>query len=64
LVLNLRKVLIPKEGKELEKKNEITRLAIGKPGGIDFSDENWEQWSSVFCNVCKIIIDYSQNVII
>jgi len=64
LVLNLRKVLIPKEGKELEKKNEITKLAIGKPGGINFSDENWEQWSSVFCNVCKVTIDYSQNVII
>jgi len=61
-VLNLKKVLVKKE--ETEKvQPQITKLAIGKPGGIDFSNETWEQQCYIYCNVCKINIDYTQNVI-
>lgn len=36
-------------------------MAIGKPGGIDFSDDQWEQWATVHCNACNLEIDYKSD---
>jgi ubiquitin carboxyl-terminal hydrolase 5/13 len=40
---------------------KITKLAIGKPGGADFSNETWELWTTLYCQACNVQIDYSQN---
>lgn len=53
----MKQVKIENENNQEDKK--ITKLAIGKPGGADFSDEKWELWSTLHCNVCNIDIDYS-----
>lgn len=60
VVANLKQVLIKNEKKE-EENQSITKLAIGKPGGADFSDEKWEQWIEVYCHVCKVTVDYKNN---
>ncbi len=56
LVLNIRKIKIEKTEEE-QSKNQITKLAIGMPGGADFEDK-WENLPKVYCNVCKADIDY------
>ena len=38
--LNMKYTLKEKEGPQEPQK--ITKLAVGKPGGIDFSDDEWE----------------------
>jgi hypothetical protein len=41
--------------KELElngKPKEITKLAIGKPGGIDAEADKWDTEAKVFCIPC------------
>ena len=40
------------EGQE-RKPQEITRLAIGKPGGIDAEADKWETAATVVCATCK-----------
>ena len=53
-----RKVEDNQKEKEIPK---ITKLAIGKPGGADFSGEQWEQLIEVNCKICNITIDYEKN---
>jgi len=38
--MNMKYVVKEKEGPQEPQK--ITKLAVGKPGGIDFSDDEWE----------------------
>ena len=38
---------------EEKKPQQITKLAIGKPGGADFSDEKWEQSIEIKCLKCN-----------
>ena len=38
---------------EEKKPQQITELAIGKPGGADFSDEKWEQSIEIKCLKCN-----------
>jgi len=42
---------------EAAKPKEITRLAIGKPGGADFTDEDWELITEVRCIPCSRRLD-------
>ena len=51
---------LQKESKEEERPKEITKLAIGKPGGADFSDEEWEQIVELKCLECKKTLDQSK----
>jgi ubiquitin carboxyl-terminal hydrolase 5/13 len=51
IVVNMRQVLVVDENVEQEK--TITKLAIGKPGGADFSGEKWELWTKVHCYACN-----------
>ena len=47
-----------------EKKEEpkmITKLAIGKPGGADFTGDEWEQLLEVKCLECDKTLDYEKN---
>ena len=53
-----RKVEDNQKEKEIPK---ITKLAIGKPGGADFSGEQWEQLIEVNCKICNTTIDYEKN---
>lgn len=48
--------------KNEEKLNKVTKLAIGKPGGADFSGEEYELQLSVRCLACNITVDYEKNV--
>ena len=48
----------------VEKKEEskkITKLAIGKPGGADFTGEEWEQLIEVRCLICDKTLDYEKD---
>lgn len=59
--LNMKQV--KKDNFELENKlNKITKLAIGKPGGADFSSEEWELQLSVRCLLCQITIGFEKDV--
>jgi ubiquitin carboxyl-terminal hydrolase 5/13 len=56
--LNLKEVLLEDQSKEDEKgKVIITKLAIGKPGGIDLETEKWELVSKVICLSCDKSFD-------
>lgn len=60
--LNMKQV--KKEIKENDNNNtKITKLAIGKPGGADFSGEEWELQLKMRCLMCNIDVDYTQDVI-
>jgi hypothetical protein len=37
-----------------QKKEEITRLAIGKPGGVDAEADKWDTHVKAFCMKCKV----------
>ncbi len=50
------------EGKEKSEICKVTKLAIGKPGGADFSGEEYELQLIVRCLACNITIDYQKNV--
>ena len=39
----------------------ITKLAIGKPGGADFTGEEWEQILEVKCLICKKSFEYEKD---
>lgn len=52
LVLNIRKV--PTESKELTK---VTKLAIGKPGGVDAEADKYDTKCGVFCYNCNVNLD-------
>ena len=40
---------------------QITKLAIGKPGGADFTGEEWEQVLEVKCLICKKSFEYEKD---
>lgn len=48
--------MVPKAVTELDKPAEITKLAIGKPGGVDAEADKWETTAEVFCMACKMIL--------
>ena len=56
---------IKQRKKENVEKNEepkkITKLAIGKPGGADFTGEEWEQLIEVRCLICDKTLDYEND---
>ena len=65
LVLNIKDKLVEEEpslNNTHTKEQKITKIAIGKPGGLDLqSNENWERELIVKCNSCDVLIDYSKN---
>ena len=52
LVMNIKKVPKQQDGKV-----EVTKLAIGKPGGIDPETDKYDTVVSVFCYCCKKNLD-------
>ena len=56
---------IKQRKKEKVEKNEepkkITKLAIGKPGGADFTGDEWEQLLEVTCLDCNKTLDYEKD---
>lgn len=52
LVLNIRKVK-----KESDGLTKVTKLAIGKPGGIDADEDKYETRAEVFCHHCNLKLD-------
>ena len=49
---------------KVEKKEEpktITKLAIGKPGGADFTGEDWEQIIEIRCLECQKTLEYEKD---
>jgi ubiquitin carboxyl-terminal hydrolase 5/13 len=60
----MRQVLVKGESSSNanQEQNKITKLAIGKPGGIDLArNEKWEAWLSIHCKSCNVNLDYSKN---
>jgi len=60
IFLNMKQV--KKETGDKEKNPKITKLAIGKPGGADFSEEEWQMLLSMRCLMCNDEADYSKDV--
>ena len=60
IVMNIKEQKVIEEKKENEPV-KITKLAIGKPGGADFTGEQWEQIIQVSCKKCNKVIDYEKN---
>jgi hypothetical protein len=58
--LNMKQV--KKETEDAESNCKITKLAIGKPGGADFSGEEWELQLKLRCLMCNIDADYTKDV--
>jgi len=54
---------IKKEISQEDENNKITKLAIGKPGGADFTGEKWELQMKIRCLMCNVEVDYSNDVI-
>ncbi len=56
---------IKERKKEMVKKEDepqtITKLAIGKPGGADFTGEEWEQVLELVCLKCNQSLDYEKD---
>ena len=59
-MLNIKERKKEKDEKKEEPKT-ITKLAIGKPGGADFSGDEWEQLLEVKCLQCDKSFDYQKN---
>jgi len=49
LVMNIRMVPKPKDDNKLV---QVTKLAIGKPGGIDAEQDKYDTVVSVYCHAC------------
>lgn len=61
LVLNIRETLVP-EDNSLQNEPKITKIAIGKPGGLELnSNEKWERWEYIYCKACNVIIDHNKD---
>lgn len=58
--LNMKQV--KKQVSTEEKNNKITKLAIGKPGGADFTGEEWELHLTIRCLLCNVDIEYQNDV--
>lgn len=50
-----------KEKKGQDEPKKITKLAIGKEGGADSEQDEWDIFTKVFCQSCKKEI-HAQNV--
>ena len=59
LVLKIRKVPKAKEGEP----TKVTKLAIGKPGGIDPEVDKYDVVVSVFCFSCNAYLDHTNPAI-
>ena len=55
LVLKIRKVPKAQEGAPVE----VTKLAIGKPGGIDPEVDKYDTHARVFCHLCNAYLDHT-----
>ena len=59
-MLNIKQIKKEKVQKNEEPK-KITKLAIGKPGGADFTGDDWEQILEVTCLECNKTLDYEKD---
>ena len=59
-MLNIKQIKKEKVEKNEEPK-KITKLAIGKPGGADFTGDDWEQILEVTCLECNKTLDYEKD---
>ena len=59
-MLNIKQRKKEKVQKDEEPK-KITKLAIGKPGGADFTGDDWEQILEVTCLECNKTLDYEKD---
>ena len=59
-MLNIKQRKKEKVQKDEEPK-KITKLAIGKPGGADFTGDDWEQILEVTCLECNKALDYEKD---
>ena len=59
-MLNIKQIKKEKVQKNEEPK-KITKLAIGKPGGADFTGDDWEQILEVTCLECNKALDYEKD---
>ena len=57
-MMNVKQQKKEKTEKTDDKPKMITRLAIGKPGGADFTGEEWEQIIELKCLECNKSLDY------
>ena len=59
IVLNIK--LIPKEVDNSQKEEKkITKLAIGKPGGIDADTDNYDTEVTLKCHACQSVLDHTE----
>jgi ubiquitin carboxyl-terminal hydrolase 5/13 len=56
-------VRIFKTPKKVDEPVKVTKLAIGKPGGIDPETDNFETSVKVYCHSCKAYLDHSNEKI-
>ena len=60
--MNVKQRLVKDNSSDPKEVKKITKLAIGKPGGADFSGEEWEQIIEVKCLKCNNVLDYKKDV--
>ena len=53
---------VRRESEDTENNSKITKLAIGKPGGADFTGETWDLQLKMRCLMCNVEVDYSHDV--
>ena len=48
-----------KTPKAVDAPAKVTKLAIGKPGGIDPETDRWETSVKVYCHACDVYLDHT-----
>lgn len=56
-------VRIFKTPKSVDEPVKVTKLAIGKPGGIDPEQDKWETSVKVYCHACDAFLDHTHQQI-
>ena len=64
IYLNIKETIVAEENDKVKEETEITKIAIGKPGGADFGEEKWEMQLTLRCYSCNVIIpnDINTNI--
>lgn len=50
---------ILKTPKAVDAPVQVTKLAIGRPGGVDPEADRWETSVKVYCHTCDAFLDYT-----
>jgi hypothetical protein len=60
IVLNIKKILKSNTSNTVN----VSKLAIGKPGGIDPESDKYDTIVQVYCHICKKVLDHTNPAIL